>query len=153
MIERIQDDNSTLSISEASRAVIARLKDHNLLAIGKSDNDTNTKDIYLLAVALGLSSPIETSNKGAESYTRTIYFKSDDKALLTAALLDTIKDTTEITDFCDSKKAFAYSKGFTNAGFQEIDRIAADGLYDPELVVQKLLDYVDAAFDETVAQT
>ena len=152
MIDRTQDDNSTISISEASREVVARLKEHNLLAIGKSDNDTNTKDIYLLAVALGLASPVETSNKGAESYTRTIYFKSEDRALLTAALWDTLTDTSDVLELCDSKKAFAYSKGFTNVGFQQIDKFAAESMYDPELMVQKLLDYVESIFDDTIAQ-
>lgn len=61
----ITENNSTISISEKSRAVVSKMKEHGLLSIGKGDDDTNTKDIYLLAVALGFDKEPSTSIKGA----------------------------------------------------------------------------------------
>lgn len=150
MINGNMDDNSTISISEKSRAVVAKMKDHNLLSIGKGDNDTNTKDIYLLAMALGLDKEPSSSIKGGESYTRTIYFKDFDRALLTAAFLQTAPETDDILEYCDIKRAFANSKGYTDAGFEAIDELAQSAMYDPELMVKKLLEYVDSIYDETI---
>lgn len=153
MIDRNLDDNSTLSISEKSRAVVAKMKEHNLLSIGKGENDTNTKDIYLLAVALGLDKMAETTvKKGGESYTRTIYFKDPDRALLISALLENARNADKLLEYCDIKRAFTYSKGYTDAGFQFIDDLAQSAMYDPELMVKKLLEYVDSIYDETIEQ-
>lgn len=150
MINGNMDDNSTISISERSRTVVAKMKEHNLLSIGKGDNDTNTKDIYLLAMAMGLDKEPSQSIKGGESYTRTIYFKDFDRALLTAAFLENAQGSEDILEFCDIKKAFAYSKGFTDAGFEAIDEIAQSAMYDPELMMKKLLEYVDSIYEEVV---
>ena len=45
MIDRYQEDNSTLPISENGREVVTRLKEHNLLSMGKGEMDINNKDI------------------------------------------------------------------------------------------------------------
>ncbi len=143
------NDNSTLSISEKSRSVVAKLKEHDLLAVGKGDDDTNTKDIYLLAVALGLEKEPQLSIKGGESYTRTIYFKDFDKALLIAACLENAGEDN-LLENCDIKKAFSNSKGYTDAGFEAIDKLAQSAMYDPNLMVKKLLEYIDSVYDEIV---
>ena len=150
MINGNIDDNYTISISEKSRAVVAKMKEHNLLSIGKGDNDVNTKDIYLLAMALGLDKEPTSSIKGGESYTRTIYFKDFDRALLVSALLENANSTEDLLEFCDIKKAFSNSKGFTDAGFEVIDELAQNAMYDPELMVKKLLEYVEDLYDETI---
>ncbi len=145
-----QDDNSSISISEKSRAVVNKMKEHNLLSIGRTENDVNTKDIYLLAVALGLDEEPKTTIKGGESYTRAIYFKDPDRALLFASLIESAADSDDILESCDSKKAFAVSKGYTDAGFKKIDEMAEESMYDPELMVKKLLDYVDSIYDDVI---
>lgn len=150
MMDRTQDDNSTLSISENSRAIVNKIKDHNLLSIGKGETDTNTKDIYMLAVALGMDEVPEKVIKGGESYTRTIYFRDFDKALLEALLLNRKEDTENITQLCDMKSAFALSKEYTDAGFRKIDKLAESSMYDPELMVKKLLEYTDTIYDKKV---
>lgn len=152
MINGNMDDNSTLSISEKSRVVVSKMKEHNLLSMGKGDNDVNTKDIYLLAVAMGLDKEPSSCIRGGESYTRTIYFKDFDRALLISAFLANAKSSRDILESCDIRKAFANSKGFTDAGFEAIDQLAQSALYDPELLMKKLLEFVDNLYDDVVKE-
>ena len=149
MINRYQEDNSTLPISESSREVVARLKEHNLLSMGKGEMDTNNKDIYLLAVALGLDSPEEKLSK-PESWVRTVNFRDDDKSLAIAAYMATALDSDSVGKYCDLRDAFAYCKCRTDAGFRAIDSFASEAMYDPELMVKKMLSYVDTIYDEVV---
>ena len=149
MIDGNKDDNSTLPISERSRDIVTKMKEHNLLSIGKGEGDSNTKDIYLLAVALGLDQPIIKMIK-PESWTRTIYFNSSDKSLIRAALLATATDSDDIAAYCDTKEAFNYCKQLTDAGFQSIDEFASSAMYDPELMARKMLEYVDSIYDDVI---
>ncbi len=149
MNSRNNEDGTTLPISENSRNVVKKMKEHDLLSIGKGEGDLQTKDIYLLAVALGLGSPAERM-VNPQSWTRTAYFQMEDKSLLRAILLDTADSSKDISDFCDMKAAFDYSRQFTDAGFRRIDEFAAEAMYDKELMVRKMLDYVDSIFEETV---
>ena len=109
------------------------------------------KDIYLLAVAMGLDNPTEQMIK-PESWTRVVNFSEKDKALIISALLGTAGSTDEIEEYCDLNNAFSYCKKFTDAGFEEIDRIAADVKYNPELLVRKMLNYVDEIYDDVVGK-
>ena len=149
MTERSAIENTTLPISENSREIVAKMKNHNLLALGKGENDMNNKDIYLLAVAMGLDNPTEQMIK-PESWTRVVNFSEKDKALIISALLGTAGSTDEIEEYCDLNNAISYCKKFTDAGFEEIDRIAADVKYNPELLVRKMLNYVDEIYDDVV---
>ena len=149
MIERYQEDNSTLPISENGREVVTRLKEHGLLSMGKSEMDTNNKDIYLLAVALGLDSPEERLNK-PESWVRMVNFRDFDKHLAIAAYMATAPDSDSVGRYCDQREAFAYCKQYTDAGFRAIDTFASESMYDPELMVKKMLSFVDTIYDEVV---
>ena len=59
-------------------------------------------------------------------------------------------ETDDILEYCDIKKAFANSKGYTDAGFEAIDELAQSAMYDPDLMLKKLLEYADSIYDETV---
>ncbi len=146
MINNNQNDNTTLPISEGSREVITKMKAHNLLSIGTGEGDSNNKDIYLLAIALGLENPTDKMSK-PESWTRTVYFSGFEKSLVKAAYLGNIADSDDISDYCDIREAFAYCKMLTDEGFLEIDKFAQEALYDPELMVKKMLEYVDSIYD------
>lgn len=150
MIDRYQEDNSTLPISENGREVVTRLKEHNLLSMGKGEMDINNKDIYLLAVALGLDSPAEKLIK-PESWVRMVNFRDHDKALAIAAYMATALDSDSVGKYCDQRDAFAYCKQFTDAGFRIIDSFASDAMYDPDLMVKKMLSYVDSIYEEVIS--
>ena len=149
MSDKTREDNSTLPISEGSRDVVKKMKEHGLLSLGMGEGDSNNKDIYLLAVALGLGSPTERM-VAPQSWTRTNYFEMEDKALIQAALLGSLNSSEDIASHCDLKEAFNYCRQFTDAGFQKIDKFAAEGSYDPDLMVRKMLDYVESKYDEVI---
>ena len=146
-----QYDNSTLPISEASWDVVRKMKEHKLLSIGVGEGDSNNKDIYLLAVALGLDRPTEKLTR-SESYTRTSYFTPKDRSLITSVLLGTADEDSDISSYCKTKNAFDYCRQFTDAGFQAIDRFAAEANYDPDLMVRKMLDHVDSIYDDVIEE-
>ena len=149
MIDRNREDSSTIRISAESRDVVRKMKEHELLSLGMGEGDSNTKDIYLLAVALGLGMPTERMND-PKSWTRASYFELEDKALLRSILLGTLDSTEDIASHGDLKEALNYCKQFTDAGFRRIDEFAADAMYDPDLMVRKMLDYVDSKYDEVI---
>ena len=149
MINNNQNDNTTLPISEGSREVVAKMKEHNLLSIGKGEGDSNNKDIYLLAIALGLENPVDKMSR-PESWTRTVNFGGFDKSLVKAAYLGTAADGDDISRYCDAREAFSYCKMLTDAGFLEIDKFAQEASYDPELMVKKMLEYVESIYDEVI---
>ena len=143
-------DNATLSISENSRKIVEKIKANNLLSIGKAEKDANNKDIYLLAIALGLDKPIEKMVR-TESWVRTIYFNQLDRSIVQAIYLANLPDTEDLSENCDIKDAFNYCKTLTEVGFREIDIFASEANYNPELMVEKLLEYADSIYDETVS--
>ena len=149
MTDRNREDSASLAISEESREVVRKLKEHGLLSLGKGEGDSNNKDIYLLAVALGLGKPTERMNNPS-SWTRISYFEIEDKALIRSVLLGTLDNAKDIINHCDLKEAFNYCRQFTDAGFQRIDNFAAKASYDPDLMVRKMLDYVDEIYDEVI---
>lgn len=144
-----RDEGTSIPISEGSRDVVKKMKDHDLLSMGRGESDSQNKDIYLLAVAMGLGSPTEKMT-GAQSWTRVNYFQTEDVALLKAILLATADGTKDITPYCDTKAAFDYSRQFTDAGFKKLDEFAADALYDKDLLVRNMLDYVESMYDKIV---
>ena len=151
MINNNQNDNTTLPISEGSREIVVKMKEHNLLSIGKGEGDSNNKDIYLLAIALGLENPTDRMSR-PESWTRTINFDEFDKSLVKAAYLGSVADGDNISQYCDIREAFSYCKKLTDAGFIEIDKFAHEALYDPELMVKKMLEYVDSIYDDVIKE-
>lgn len=151
MISIFVEDNTTLSISNKSREVVSRMKDHKILTLERTEEGAHTNDIYMLAVALGLDSPGESVKKDGDSYTRTYNFKEMDRSLLIAALFDSMEDSNLDNDYYfDIKNAFALSKKYTDAGFEKLDEIISEAMYDPELTVRKLLEYVNTLYDDVV---
>ena len=130
---------------------VRKMKEHKLLSIGKSEGDSNNKDIYLLAVALGLDHPGEKMSN-IDSYTRVTNFRPQDRSLITSVLLGTADEDSDISSYCGLKNAFDYCKQFTDAGFRAIDRFAAEANYDPDLMVRKMLDHVDSIYDDVIEE-
>ncbi len=149
MNDRSREDSSTIRISAESRDVVSKMKEHDLLSLGVGEGDSNTKDIYLLAVALGLGAPAEKMGD-PRAWTRASYFELEDKALIRAVMLGTLDNAENIAAHCDLKEAFNYCSQFTNAGFRRIDEFAADANYDPDLMVRKMLDHVAEKYDELI---
>lgn len=151
MNDNSQYENSTVPISGASWEIVRKMKEHKLLSIGKSEGDSNNKDIYLLAVALGLDHPGEKMSN-IDSYTRVTNFRPQDRSLITSVLLGTADEDSDISSYCGLKNAFDYCKQFTDAGFRAIDRFAAEANYDPDLMVRKMLDHVDSIYDDVIEE-
>ena len=151
MIERDHADKSSLAISKGSHDIVRKMREHDLLSMGKRKDDSSTADIYLLAVVLGLGSPTERM-VSPDSFTRIGYFEMEDKALICAAFIGFLDSSDELTKGSNLKEAFNYWKQFTDAGFQRIDKFAAEGSYDPDLMVRKMLDYVESKYDEVIKE-
>ena len=149
MIDRNREDNSSQPISEGSRDVVKKMKEHGLLSLGMREEGSRNKDIYLLAVALGLGSPTKRMI-APQSWARNTYFQMEDKALIQAVLLGSLNSSEDITSHCDLKEAYSYCRQFTDVGFQKIDKFAAEGFNDPDLMVRKMLDYVESKYDEVI---
>lgn len=133
-----------LNVSSENKKIIEELKDkENVLGFKPLDN----RDLWLFAVALGLSS--ETNNddkKGSSSWVRTETFKSqEDIAYIRLCLLGKASEE-EVENCIDLDSNFRQSELYANKGFEILKEKVELANNDNELLSKMLMNDLERLY-------
>lgn len=131
-----------LDISKNNRDLIERLKSSGILGFKSLDN----KDIFKFACALGLSDPTDFKNK--DTYLRTEFLSSADKALLLVTKLGTAKTSDEVDMYCNID--YLEVERCANTGFDILRKIVDECNDDNELIALRMLYLLDTLYEKNV---
>ena len=110
-------------------------KEKKVLGIDMLEN----KDIFLLAVALGMGSPVEIQGK-RDGFIRTSYIKSRDKSLLASLLLGKLESQEDIDRFANDDLAYEEAERCAESGFAILKNMIDSAACDEELIEKRVLD-------------
>lgn len=133
-------------INKSNRERIGEWGDSNVLGINMMEN----KDLYLLAVALGLQSPEEIQGP-KEGYVRTAYFKTTDKSLLASILLGKVKNEDEIDLVANYDVSYDESEKCAEAGFNMLAEIINSANGNKDLMEKRLMKQLGELYQINVA--
>jgi hypothetical protein len=126
---------TTLSISQSDKSVYADIAKSGPLK-GKSN-----KELFLLAVALGVDRGHRISIKGSkEGYIRAEYLNSDDKTLINAVA---IAEENNPDVICDKKAVYEIAEEYAHVGI----KILSDLIFGPGSFVKKYESYLRDRLD------
>lgn len=134
-----------LYVSPDYKATIEGLKEKDVLGIQISEN----KEIFMLAVALGLSSPTPVKNKkGLSLYTA---LKTADKSLIASVLLGTVNDNNEIDKFANLDASTDLCEQCAEAGYQVLQKKYNDAECDEDLLERRMIKELELIYNKNVA--
>ena len=134
-------------INSEHRTFLEEMKKKDILGFGESIIDT--KDVFLLAVALGVNSPAE-SFKSRDGYFRLQYLKTADKALLGSVLLGKAETDAEIDEYADLGKSIDLCELCAETGFQVLQSKVNNADGDSDLLERRLLRELDLLYTKNV---
>lgn len=109
-----------------------------------------TKDIFLLATALGLDTPQDIQGK-KDGYVRLSYIKTYHKALLASILLGIEDNHDKIDKFANEEVNYNEAERCAESGFKKLKEMidAADG--DMELLEKRVFSHLNMLYQKNVA--
>lgn len=117
-----------LNISKKHREFIDKCKKNNILF-----NTLENKDIFFIAVAMGMDSPQELDKK--EDFIRSEYIYSSDKALLISLLIG----NNETIDEINMEKCYLEAEKCAEAGFKKLSELVENSNWDKHIIEKELL--------------
>ena len=141
----MEGNHDIILISEERNKFLSKVKDNKTLGLDGVEN----KDIFLFAVALGLHDPKNVEGPKF-TYVRRSYIKTEEKSLLAALLLGTIKEGNSIDDYADLKKCILLSEKCAERGFEELENIINDSEGDDERLTRRLMKQLDLWYNQNV---
>lgn len=130
--------------SEQYRAFIDDMKEKNVLGL----NLVEGKDIFMLAVALGLNNPAQLPNKVGLFLNTAL--KTADKALMASVLLGTVMDDNQLDKYADEDLAAELCEQCAEAGYQILQKKYNDANCDSDLLERQLLKDLDYLYMKNV---
>lgn len=124
-------------INSNYRSLIEEMKNSDLLGFGLVE----TKEIFMLAVALGLDDPEEVKHK--DGYFLTKYLKTADRAMVAAVLLGTAINDDEIDTFADLDQSLDLCEKCAESGFRELKKKINEARSDRELLERRFMKELD----------
>ena len=109
-----------------------------------------TKDIFLLAVALGLDKPEEMSGK-KDGYFLLKNVKTYDKALFSSILLGMPEHKDETDKYANADINYDEAERCAEAGFKEIKKLIDDASGDKELLEKRAFFQLNFLYQKNVA--
>lgn len=134
-------------INEDYRAFIAEMENKNLLGFG--DSLPEKKDIFLLAVALGITNP-SNNIKNRDGFFRIQYLKTADKALIASVLLGSASTDAEIDDSADFIKSLDLCEFCADSGFQILQQKVNDAGCDNDLLERRLIQQMNLLYTQKI---
>ena len=134
-------------INSDYRVFLEEMKSKDLLGFGESIIDT--KDAFLLAVALGINNPADKV-KNRDGFFRLQYLKTADKALIGSVLLGTASSDEEIDDASDLSKSLDLCELCAETGFQTLQAKVNDAGCDNDLLERRLLKQLDLLYVQRI---
>lgn len=130
--------------SSQYRGVVDELKKNDVLGL----NVVEGKDIFMLAVALGLENPTPLKNKVGLFLNTAL--KTADKALMASVLLGTVTDDTQIDEFADQDMSADLCEQCAETGYQLLLKKYNDADCDPDLMERRLIKELELLFMKNV---
>ena len=112
-------------------------------------NCTENKDIFLLAMALGMDEPKEIEGKRFE-FVRYEYIKPWDRAMLSALLLGTMVEGDEVDAYIDFEKSVDLAEKCAENGFDVLEKLVMEVDEDDERLTARLMKKLDLWYNQNV---
>lgn len=133
-----------LFVSPDYKSVVDGLKEKDVLGLQIVEN----KEIFMLAVALGLGNPIQLKKKdGLSLYTA---LKTADKALIASVLLGTISDSEDVDSYADFDASAELCEQYAEAGYSVLQKRFNDAGCDEELFERRLMKELEMLYMKNV---
>ena len=127
------------------RGFIDKISLKNILGLDGAYN----KDIFLLAMALGIDEPKEI--EGARfGYVRYEYIEPWDRAMLCALLIGTMVEGDEVDDYIDFEKSVDLAEKCAEKGFDILEKIVMEVDEDDERLTARLMKKLDLWYNQNV---
>lgn len=134
-----------LYVSPDYKSAIDGLKEKDVLGIQIAEN----KEIFMLAVALGIANPSPLKKRdGLSLYTA---LKTADKALIASVLLGTAKDNNDIDSLADFDASAELCEQCAETGYTELQKKYNDAGCDEELLERRMLKELEMRYNKIVA--
>lgn len=108
-----------------------------------------TKDVFLLAVALGMNAPADIKGK-RDGFTRTSYIKSRDKSLMASLLLGKTENQEHIDKYANDDLTYEEAERCAEAGFAILKEMIETAGYDEELLEKRILSQLNLLYEKNV---
>ena len=126
------------------RTVIDEMKKNDVLGL----NIVEGKDIFMLAVALGLDNPTQLKNRVGLFLNTAL--KTADRALMASVLLGTVTDDTQLDEFADQEMSADLCEQCAEAGYQLLQKKYNDADCDSDLLERRMLKELELLFIKNV---
>lgn len=133
-----------VSTSAEYRNFIDDLKKHEVLGLQMAEG----KDIFMLAVALGLNEPAPLKSKVGLFLCNTL--KTADKALMESVLLGSISEDSELDELADFDKSAELCEQCAETGYQVLRRKYTDAECDAQLLERRMLKELEFLYKKNV---
>lgn len=130
--------------SSQYRTIIDEMKKKDVLGL----NIVEGKDIFMLAVALGLENPTQLKNKVGLFLNTAL--KTADKALMASVLLGTVTDDSQLDEFADQEKSAELCEQCAETGYQILQKKYNDADCDSDLMERRMLKELELLFIKNV---
>ena len=135
-----------LNINRDYRNLIEKMQNLGLLGF---DKNTQTKDIFELAVALGCDNPSEVI-KNNDTYVRVEFLKSEDNALLSCLLLSQVKENDDIEKYTNLDANYDLAEKCAASGFLTLQEYVNNCNDDPEILAKQMMIKLDLLYEAKV---
>ena len=109
-----------------------------------------TKDVFLLAAALGLNEPRDSEGK-KDGYVRLSYIKTYQKSLIASILLGLEKNKENIDSFANAEVNYDEAERCAEAGFIKLKEIIESAGGDTELLEKRIFSQLNMLYQKNVA--
>lgn len=109
-----------------------------------------TKDVFLLAAALGLNEPKDIEGK-KDGYVRLSYIKTYQKSLIASILLGLEENKENIDSFANAEVNYDEAERCAEAGFIKLKEIIESAGGDTELLEKRILAQLNMLYQKNVA--
>ena len=130
--------------SSQYRSAVDALKESDVLGMKIVDG----KDIFMLAVALGLDDPSQPRNKIGLFLNTAL--KTSDKALMASVLLGTVNDDSNLDEYADFDKSADLCEQCAETGYQVLLRKYNDADCDSDLLERRMIKELEFLFAKNV---
>ena len=130
--------------SSQYREVVDGLKKNDVLGL----NIVEGKDIFMLAVALGLDNPTQLKNKIGLFLNTAL--KTADKALMASVLLGTVTDDSQLDEYADQDLSADLCEQCAESGYQLLLKKYNDADCDPDLMERRTIKELELLFIKNV---
>lgn len=130
--------------SSQYRTVVDELKSSDVLGLELAEG----KDIFMLAVAMGIHNPVQPKNRVGLFLNTAL--KTADKALIASVLLGTAENDSQIDEFADFDRSADLCEQCAETGYQVLQKKYNDAECDTEVFERRLIKELEMLYVSNV---